>query len=110
MGEIINGKCKDEFEKWFLEHYEWMSLEDKYETSFYDLEFEMQYGVYVNFFDEQGISIHIRPIVRKIYNVNIHHWGIEHDYSIGGKLKNRTEARKAAILKLNEILNNRLYK
>ena len=55
--ELLTGKCKEEFEKWFVKvnilNYRLLSY-------FYKLEIAMQYGVYKQFFSENGIFIYIK--------------------------------------------------
>jgi len=117
----LTGKCKEEFEKWYIIHYE-----DQYEdcgntpeeqrgyvelkgfpdgvlwcNGFYDLPPSMQYGVYVDFFDSVGIYICIYFGDVGGYEVHIYAKG----YKNIGTYERRQEARTKAIEKANEIYN-----
>ena len=97
---MLTGKCKELFNEWIHEKY------SGYE--FYDIMnwdehiFSMQYGVYVDFFDslEVGVTVGNKSYFQK------HHYMINE--SAGEGFKTRDEARKAAVTKSNEIVNNRV--
>tara|TARA_R110000764_G_scaffold52161_1_gene113595 strand:+ start:95 stop:487 length:393 start_codon:yes stop_codon:yes gene_type:complete len=103
----LTGKCKEDFQEW--------RRKQNYDVDapfFYELNYSMQYGVYVDFFDSVGIYIDI-----SFYELNS--GIIEFDYTIGAlnvldiygdDFKRRPEARTAAIEKANEIYNyERMY-
>ena len=66
--ELLTGKCKEEFEKWFnvsgllnlhILHYQNIHPYDRLEY-FYKRPVSMAYGVYKQFFSENGIFTHIK--------------------------------------------------
>ena len=93
----LTGKCKEDFEKWRkLQPY---NADAPY---FYELNYSMQYGVCVDWFDSVGIIVHSGKSLERF------NWyattTLKHYQS---KLKDsRPEARTAAIEKANEIYNN----
>ncbi|WP_299116899.1 hypothetical protein [uncultured Winogradskyella sp.] len=109
MNNLLTGKCKEAFKNWAIkQNYLEISLgvlslrNGMILTSFYQLPFSMQYGVYVDFFDEQGIGVDIEAITSKLYNFSVHHWKIEH-FTSNQIYRTRPEARKQAIIKANLI-------
>jgi len=96
----LTGECKKAFEKWY---------EIERNNPYYD--FSMQYGVLVDFFDSVGVK------VIDDYDINMKEYfvwvmedlkdartllGLDYDTQY---YKTRQEARTAAIIKANEILN-----
>ncbi len=110
----LTGKCKEDFEKWFQEksesHYrlvEWFEA----------LDFNMQYGVYVDFFDIKGVITDIQPFINydsnkytdiDLFSVNITVLNEVMEDTFFGEYKTRKEARTAAIEKANELYNSKL--
>jgi hypothetical protein len=95
----LTGKCKEEFEKW--------RMKQNYDVDapfFYELNYSMQYGVYVDFFDSVGLYIEITHDNKDIKTFWVDINGEDVDDYIGSN--NRTEARLIAIKKANEIYNN----
>jgi hypothetical protein len=110
----LTGKCKEDFEKWYMQ---WVFNE----KTFLSLRFSSEqilenwnslhqsekYGVYVDFFDSVGIKLSIRNISDAywfvINNVNTKGKKDRHE----GKYMSRAEARTAAIEKANEIYNSK---
>lgn len=104
----LKGKCKEYFEKWYI------NLAKKNGASvfdysiikgFYSMLFSMQYGVYVDFFD--SIDIHIcsspvLPIGVYGYSFSIN---LENNYTI---YLTRNEARESAIMRANDVYNEKL--
>ncbi len=115
----LTGKCKEDFDKWYSDKYfpsieslagHRISLIDKGNISlnrFYTLQPEMQWGVYVDFFDTIDIpiedSVRFEPTMQgfkvKFYN-----------YFIKGKKSrrnfiNRIDSRNDAIKQVNDIYN-----
>jgi len=100
----LTGKCKKDFFKWFQSksqtHYrlkEW----------FEDLDNSMQYGVYVDFFDEKSNLGIIQNVTEKMF-----YWKVKilKDSKIKGYSdfeETRPEARTEAIKKANEIYNQK---
>ena len=103
----VNGKCKEDFEKWYKNQHpdgHWYAL-----VSFYNLAKSMQYGVYVDWFDSVGIHL-------VSYNIK----GLANCYGSEVELANdrefcnrcysstRHEARTKAIEKAHEIYNDTL--
>lgn len=112
---MLTGKCKENFEKWYRECQNRKEDIPSLKSAmpwFYSLDFSMQYGVYVDFFDSVGIYLELT----KFYdNWECEIWTQKEDVmsiifdssTIGnsGKRKNRNEARTKAIEKANEIYN-----
>ena len=95
----LNGKCKEEFEKWFYNNTN--KVLDLINTNdFYLYPESMQYGVYVDFFDIQNVSIGLEFFYKEKQQ-----WYKSHPYCSG--FKTRQEARQSAIQRANEIFNNR---
>ena len=108
----LTGKCKKEFDKWYLG-------KTKYQFSLNYMELcngrkgicslgqmlnafecspmEMQYGVYVDFFDSVGMKIRIQVTYMNFFIV-IDSWNSD-------IFPDRPKARTAAIEKANEIFN-----
>ena len=105
----LTGKCKEEFEKWFVKDID--IDEDEFFNNdtmlylFYAERESMQYGVYVDFFDSVDIFIQIETrIFDKEHPCYIYSKTV---YNRVGIFKTRPEARTAAITKANEICNGR---
>lgn len=114
----MKGKAKELFEKWLICNYkdEYISghthLLGEYSillnSVFNKLPTSMQWGVKQDFYDSQGI--HILPLLNSYETDN---WDfiieIENEtiYSNSKYYKTRPEAREAALLKAEEILNNK---
>lgn len=93
----LTKQCKEDFEKWLVGFGRGITRYP-YKT-FRELEPQMQYGVYVDFFDSVGLTIVIRTYVENTWRYDINQ--DQHRVMI----KTRTEARKFAIEKANEIYN-----
>ena len=105
----LTGKCKDDFEKWYLKG---VSKEDNFDQyamqSFYSNGNSMQYGVFVDYFDSVGIEIILEYFFYNSFNVRIEEDNVEEDYHQEYFIKTeceRQEARTKAIEKANEIYN-----
>ena len=98
---MLTGKCKEDFEKWFITS----QLKGTKIDNFYMQYFSMQYGVYVDFFDSVGIELYggrWEVETHKGFSVLIFEEG---HYDLVRE-ETRHEARKKAIEKANEIYNN----
>lgn len=104
----MKGKCKEDFEKWYLdeynkleyEYYDFPHLED-----FFNLHLSMQWGVIVDFFDSAGIDVG----VNKYGGGEDFMWfAIKDDLLFREFAKNRHEARTEAIEKAVEIYNEKI--
>ena len=110
----LTGKCKEDFEKWYLEEYLKVKDDDtnivfmpkSWAFIFYKKKPSEQYGVYVDFFDSVGIYTSIEPLydMQGTNRVCIYSLYLENNYYL--QCKNRKEAREQAILKANEIYND----
>lgn len=109
MDNMLTGKCKEAFEKWYLQTIEPKigNLELLSKTvKFYLLPTSMQYGVYVDFFDSVNSNISMQFNEKSktwswfISKVNSN--SLWNDYGI----KTRHEARTKSTEKANEIFNN----
>lgn len=115
---ILTEKCENDFYDWFcIAVPNEIGLSDKQIISvrrgkielFKQLTSPMQYGVYTNFFDNFGINIDIKTTYKaeSYYGFSFH---IFHDkglqnYDSGSFSNTRNDARKAALLKANELYN-----
>ena len=109
----LTEKCKEEFEKWYKDNYREYEC---YNCMDWD-EFipSMQIGVYIDYFDSVGVYINIdsdwtkNECVMDIYHYEISGEPIwESSRSKELVMDTRTEARKAAIIKANEIRNKQI--
>lgn len=95
----LTGKCKEEFEKWYVDVYGY-----DLNTLFYNLKPSMQWGVYQDYFDSVEVDVDIvthRPNVEFYFVLFI-------DNEDFGDFNTRQEARDKAIEKANEIRNEQL--
>jgi len=118
----LTGEAKNKFEEWFLENmYQDYSSHDKlmfdFIEAFYTQPNAMKWGVYVDFFYSEIISISIGrfrdlveakkqfttdvSIVKEIHGKD--NWVIVHEQDFNTII----EARNKAIVKANELLNNK---
>jgi len=99
----LTGKCKESFEEWYENETSTIvklkedTQEYYQDICFYDLEFEMQSGMYLEFFDSVDIKIEFRDYSDEclccVGPYNIYR-------------KSRSEAHKEAFKRANEIFNN----
>ena len=109
----LTGKCKEEFEKWYLQNITELEIEidSCYHSEldiemFYKLPKSMRYGVYVDFFDSVGVVIDIDSEMvseNPFFDFTID--GKDGHNGDGKEYETRPEARAAAIEKANEIYN-----
>jgi hypothetical protein len=115
---MLEGKAKEEFEKWIIDrqnsiYNEWFFNTDIGGLRFYDhywikIPPSMQYGVYVDFFDSVGIVLDvIKTDFNKKFNLQVYVGNSDIEECSDG-INTRPEARTAAIKKANEIYNERL--
>lgn len=106
---ILTGKTLEHFKEWYKDFDKSGIKSMPYTTlkpyvCFLNIDFSMQYGVLVDFFDSLGIVIAIRNDFyenwRCLGYVNGYHLP---DFSIGSET--RDEARRKAIEKANELYN-----
>ena len=103
----LTGKCKEDFEKWFLKDVDTIENYDQYVLrSFLSKGLPMQYGVYVDFFDSVGIRILIdMDFENEVYDKFVLY--IEYKKNCfcnyGMNFKTRPEARTEAVKMANEI-------
>ena len=87
----LTGKCKEDFEKWFLKDVDTIENYDQYVLrSFLSKGLSMQYGVYVDFFAIQLIDID---------KIMMEHYNLMSSYTL------KDHCRKLAIEQVNEIYN-----
>lgn len=110
----LTGKCKEAFEKWYLK----TQNKPKYlDTSqirysilawFYAQPFNMQYGVYVDFFDSVGIRVFVEQLRDNTFSVQYSYCSeVRFLRGIPNKFLDRSEARQKAIEKANELYNEK---
>ena len=113
----LTGKCKEDFERWYiliclkhsLTYYETADHYRKIDLKrYYSFNPSMQYGVYVDFFDSVGVIIGENSTFgyagRQIFRLYV---GINrHQSKVNPHPSTRQEARTEAIKKANEIYNN----
>ena len=97
----LTGKCKDDFEEWFLLNNGLISLSETYLEEFNEYPENMKIGVYVDFFDENKIHL---DVVKSLFSDNLYLSSVNDLEGI--HCKTLQEARKAAINKANEIYNS----
>jgi hypothetical protein len=106
-----NKKVIELFEKWYKDR-DITNVMSK-PWYFYKLPFEMQWGVWLKFFDENGIDVYTYPYYCWVksskdgykYDVEL----VEDSYiSASGKEEKIEQAQKAALEKALTILNDRL--
>ena len=108
----LTGKCKKDFEKWLFENDQ---LRDFINfkcgltiQNFHLFPQSMQYGVYVDFFDSVGFSIHIHRMyfqTRFYYSIKELYTPIEIEDVQA--YESRETARQKAIEKANELYNEK---
>lgn len=108
----LTGKCKEDFEKWYNENNPYKFLSDLRGSflgnierkGFYSIDYNMQYGVYVDFFDTVKMQIYIKPTTDFKWSVYIDNFGkhILTDYLF---TNTRHQARQEAIIMANKIYN-----
>ena len=100
---ILTGKCKEAFEKRFLEKEKKFDFYNKNNKLLNDA---IQNALIIDFFDSVGIYIEIKNKFgqRKQYQ---RFSFIVKNYNSGFLFNSRTEAINAAVAKANEIFNNR---
>lgn len=100
---VLTGKCNADFEKWFEKEYSSCAIYDYWINE--DLGISMQYGVYVDFFDNltnmSDITCRVCLLIMETSN------GFA--YTINGSISitfsTRQEARTEAIKKANKMYN-----
>lgn len=104
----LTGKCKEDFEKWYLEDYTFGISH----ISFIDFDAipmkSMQYGVLVDYFDSVGLNILLT--VEWDYGYIIAENRYEEIEEVKKWYDTRPEARTAAIEKANDLRNEQLSK
>jgi len=97
----LTGKAKEQFENF---HYEKLIYSEFWSLNkFYGLPESMQWGVYQDWADSLGYEINVLRIHENDYDWSV--W-VDEEAKIQ-KAKTRQEARKSAIEKLNEIVNEK---
>ena len=95
----LTGKCKEAFEKWFVNHDTLNSMMN-YEA-FYDFDESMKWGVYQDFFGIVNINVDVFSSIETKGYLSSVDFDTEHQFEL------RQDARTAAIEKANEIFNNK---
>lgn len=109
--ELLTGKCKEYFEKWYLQQ-EYgnrtgkelvYAINDVYGCDFYKMILSMQYGVYVDFFDSVGLNILITVEFDFGYIITENRY--EEVEEVKKWYDTRQESQLEAIKKANELYN-----
>lgn len=110
--ELLDGKCKQDFEDWFIEQnqyfMEYINVRNGvkiFSPYFYSMPFAMKWGVYLEFFDSIGdFYISIQVTSDNYFSVYIDKSGshIMSEYMI---YPGRQQAQTEAIKKAKEIFN-----
>jgi hypothetical protein len=108
----LTGKCKEDFEKWYLKTYH-PNLNNNTNTFklyllvFYSLEPSKQYGVYVDYFDNVNFTILISHGFKNNKTVFMPSYenSSGHNFDYNTYYETRHEARTSGIEKANEIYN-----
>lgn len=101
----LNGKCKEAFDEWYENT---LSVKEgiyRNAKAMNCLSASMAYGVYIDFFDSVGLNILLT--VEFDYGYIIAENRYEEIEEVKKWYDERHEAQEAAILKANEIFNNR---
>ena len=110
---MLTGKCKTDFENWYLDNRptdnygnDIHSILNEMEYEFTDYPFSMQYGVYVDFFDSVGIYIH-SELLEFGFDMEdtIHISQNQINYHQSHPCYSRHEARQKAIQYANDYYN-----
>ena len=99
----LTGKCKDAFEKWFLDNYGFDKWEDVI-PDFHNIDPSMQYGVYLDFFHYNNMFIDLLYCY-SFYSIAIRNEENKEIFNIELDTINTNEARTAVIEKANDIYN-----
>ena len=113
----LTGKCKVEFEKWYLtkDYYDdyyiafvpKKGMMDEFRCiNFKEFPESMQWGVYVDFFDSVNLFIEVIVVEIDDFSFQIFKKESAKSLSNGFTFNTRPEARNAAIEKANEIYND----
>lgn len=94
----LTGKAKEQFEKWYDEKSQPITL-----RAFWLMSKSMQWGVYQDWADSLGYEINVLRLSENFYDWSVWVNGEAKIHSA----KNRQEARNAAIEKLNELINEK---
>jgi len=97
----LTGKCKEDFEKWRI------SKKDSYlkHCFFEELMPSMQFGVYVDFFDEKSNLGIVQNVTEKMFYWKVKILGDSKIKGYSDFEETRKEARTEAVKKANEIYN-----
>ena len=115
----LTGKCKEEFEKWYIITYFKdlipLSIQEHCAIleSFDDCFKSMKYGVLVDYFDSVKIHLEIQNRVVGWNNKDIEYrpcYTTQEGVDFGIHFKTRPEARTAGIERANELSNEFLNK
>ena len=111
----LTGKCKEEFEKWYVITYfkDSMPLSIQEHCAilecFDDCFKSMRYGVLVDYFDSVGVYISLDWY--KCHNPGYEYFETDiNNYTLNERFNTRPEARTEAIEKANELRNEVLNK
>lgn len=107
--ELLTGKCREDFEKWYVSIFKDIKVSSATVNTvrvntFKIMHPSMQYGVLVDFFDENKLEIYIKKIAIEKYSIYIDNVG-HHVLDSYIFCKTLQEARIKAIEKANEIYN-----
>lgn len=111
INNMLTDKCKKDFEEWFEpeptdKEDPWArALHGNMIDEFNTLKLSMQFGVYVDFFENKGIEIDITP--QYSYFEYLIAWTDINFVEGITKDKNRSEVRKKVIEEANKIYNDR---
>ncbi|AGO48393.1 hypothetical protein Phi10:1_gp052 [Cellulophaga phage phi10:1] len=100
----LTGKCKEEFEKWFLLNNGHISLSDRFYNEFIELPISFKFGVFQQYFDSVKIGVESCASIyfKGFYSL------VNGDESY--IFNTRPEALEEAIEKANELRNKQLNK
>lgn len=101
----LNGKCKEAFDEWYENTFAVKEEINDNPNTMNHLPIAMAYGVYIDFFDSVGLNILLT--VEFDYGYIIAENRYEEIEEVKKWYDERHEAQEAAILKANEIFNNR---
>ncbi len=105
---MVTGKNKEQFEKWYFEHFKCMNPLVQSVNQFYQLErFELQLGVYLAYYDSIGYVIDIMYLFAfKQYTFELENKGGDLNLPYKENLFNsRNKAYKEAFKQADKLIN-----
>lgn len=113
--ELLTGQTKEKFNNWFLQNYytdvNGIITDKEKLSAFKGLNFAMQYGVYINFFDSIEIQIFIKGYKffhepKEYYFIICNEAMIHLNNHVEDRFNTRFKTQIESIKRANKIYNN----